>query len=58
MSSPLWIHGEHKRPPTMAPEVGEHTVEVLREFGFAAEEIDNLLRAGAIAQGTPLPPRE
>ena len=58
VSSPLWIHGEDKRPPTMAPEVGEHTVEVLREFGFAAEEIDALLRSGAIAQGKPLPPRE
>ena len=30
------------------PELGEHTEEVLREFGFAAAEIDALRRAKAI----------
>jgi crotonobetainyl-CoA:carnitine CoA-transferase CaiB-like acyl-CoA transferase len=34
----------------MAPEIGEHTVEVLRAAGIAAEEIDRLLRAGVIVQ--------
>lgn len=33
------------------PEAGEHTVECLREYGFAAEEIDGWLRAGTIRAG-------
>jgi alpha-methylacyl-CoA racemase len=37
---------EMTRPP---PERGEHTDEVLGEFGFKAEEIARLRRAGAVA---------
>jgi formyl-CoA transferase len=50
VSSPLQISGQEKVPATMAPELGEHTVEVLREAGFAAAEIEAWLRAGVIAQ--------
>jgi formyl-CoA transferase len=50
VSSPLEVGGEDKAPATMAPEIGEHTVEVLRAAGIAAEEIDRLLRAGVIVQ--------
>ena len=38
---------------TMAPEIGEHTVEVLREAGVDEAEIARLLQAGVIAQGKP-----
>jgi len=31
------------------PGVGEHTVEVLEELGFTAEEIDDLLSKGVVA---------
>jgi crotonobetainyl-CoA:carnitine CoA-transferase CaiB-like acyl-CoA transferase len=50
VASPIQIEGQNKTPPTMAPGVGEHTVEVLRETGFAEPEIERLLRAGAVAQ--------
>jgi formyl-CoA transferase len=50
VGSPIQIEGQNKTPPTMAPGVGEHTVEVLRETGFAEPEIERLLRAGAVAQ--------
>ena len=50
VSSPLQISGQQKVPATMAPEIGEHTVEVLREAGFAEADIDRLLRTGAVAQ--------
>jgi crotonobetainyl-CoA:carnitine CoA-transferase CaiB-like acyl-CoA transferase len=50
VSSPLWIEGQAKVPATMAPEVGEHTVEVLREAGIEGAEIDRLLQAGVIVQ--------
>ncbi len=39
--------GHHAQRP--GPGLGEHTVEVLREAGCSAEEIDELVRAGAVA---------
>ena len=50
VSSPLQIKGQEKVPPTLAPEIGQHTVEVLRAAGIAAAEIDRLLEAGVIVQ--------
>jgi crotonobetainyl-CoA:carnitine CoA-transferase CaiB-like acyl-CoA transferase len=50
VSSPFWIEGQDKVPATMAPEVGEHTVEVLREAGVEPAEIDRLLAAGVVVQ--------
>jgi formyl-CoA transferase len=48
VSSPLNIHGVSKVTATRAPELGEHNDEVLRELGFAADQIDGLRAAGAI----------
>ena len=48
--SPLHIRGHEKVPPALAPEIGEHTLEVLRAVGIAETEIERLLRAGVIAQ--------
>ena len=50
VSSPLQISGQEKVPPTLAPEIGQHTVEVLRAAGIAAAEIERLLEAGVIVQ--------
>ena len=50
VSSPLQIGGQEKVPPTLAPEIGQHTVEVLRAAGIAAAEIERLLQAGVIVQ--------
>src|SRR5262249_18958091 len=50
VSSPFRIEGHEKVPPTLAPEIGEHTVEVLRAAGVAETEIERLLRSGVIAQ--------
>jgi crotonobetainyl-CoA:carnitine CoA-transferase CaiB-like acyl-CoA transferase len=43
--------GQDKVPAAMAPGIGEHTTEVLREAGLEATEIARLLQAGVIAQG-------
>jgi crotonobetainyl-CoA:carnitine CoA-transferase CaiB-like acyl-CoA transferase len=37
--------GEIRRP---APEIGEHTEEILGELGYAQEEIDRLRKMGVI----------
>ena len=50
VASPIWIEGQEKVPPRLAPAVGEHTVEVLRAAGFADAEIERLRRAGVIVQ--------
>jgi formyl-CoA transferase len=50
VSSPLQIGGQEKVPPILAPEIGQHTVEVLRTAGIAAAEIERLLQAGVIVQ--------
>jgi crotonobetainyl-CoA:carnitine CoA-transferase CaiB-like acyl-CoA transferase len=51
VSSPIGIGGQDKVPARMAPGVGEHTVDVLREAGFAEADIERLLRDGVVVQG-------
>ena len=50
VNSPVWISGAEKRKPRLAPEVGEHTEEVLRELGFDDREVAAMLTAG-VARG-------
>ncbi|MBM7043983.1 CaiB/BaiF CoA-transferase family protein [Rhizobium lusitanum] len=53
ISSPLQVHGIAKVPATRAPELGEHSEEILKQLGFGADEIDGLHASGAVpkAQG-------
>jgi formyl-CoA transferase len=53
VGSPVWIEGQDKVPARLAPEIGEHTVEVLRDAGFDQAEVDRLLGAGVIVQAKP-----
>jgi crotonobetainyl-CoA:carnitine CoA-transferase CaiB-like acyl-CoA transferase len=39
VDSPFNLVGEDKRPPRMAPAVGQHTREILAEFGLSGAEI-------------------
>ena len=52
VSSPVEIDGQDKAKPTVAPGIGEHTTEILREAGFAESEIQRLLQTRVVAQGT------
>ena len=36
--------------PVPAPSLGEHTEEALKDLGYTAEQIDQLVRAGVIGQ--------
>jgi formyl-CoA transferase len=47
VSSPFIVDGVEKVKPTMAPQVGEHTSEVLHALGYSEAEIDDLARQGA-----------
>ncbi len=49
VNSPIWIEGQEKVPPSMAPELGQHTDEVLASFGYSEEEILRLRKAGTVA---------
>lgn len=53
VSSPVAIGGQEKVPATMAPGIGEHTLEVLREAGLDEADLARLLQSGVIAQGKP-----
>jgi len=47
ISSPIQVHGVAKVSAKRAPQLGEHSEEVLRELGFSATEIDGLDASGA-----------
>jgi formyl-CoA transferase len=50
VNSPLTLDGQEKVTPGPAPELGEHTREVLAELGRSGEEIDDLLARGVAVQ--------
>jgi formyl-CoA transferase len=50
VSSPIQIRGQEKEPARFAPEIGEHTIDVLRGAGVSEQEIERLLAAGVIVQ--------
>ncbi len=52
ISSPIQMHGVAKVPAKRAPELGEHNDEVLKELGFAANEIEQLRARGVITKPT------
>lgn len=53
VDSPIQLRSAAKRPPSVAPEVGEHTAEVLGELGYGAEQIAELQRSGAVRVHSP-----
>jgi len=50
VSSPMQVHGITKVPAKRAPELGEHNEEVLKELGFAPNEIEGLRASGVIGK--------
>jgi len=50
VSSPLWVDGVEKVAARVPPELGEHSVEILREAGYDEREITEMLDARVIVQ--------
>jgi len=49
INSPVFVVGVGKKKPEPAPEVGQHTREVLREAGYDDRAIDELIHRGVAA---------
>ncbi len=49
INSPIWVDGAKKIPPRRAPDIGEHSDEVLREAGYDDASIQKLRASGAVA---------
>lgn len=49
---PMRLRGQDLRPRGPAPDVGQHTREVLGELGLSDRELDALIADGAVADGT------
>jgi formyl-CoA transferase len=47
VNSPFFIEGAKKAMPRAAPDVGEHTFEIMRELGFADHQIEEMIKRGA-----------
>ncbi|HTF68730.1 MAG TPA: CoA transferase [Edaphobacter sp.] len=48
ISSPMQVHDVAKVPAKRAPEIGEHSEEILQELGFDTKEIDGLRESGVL----------
>jgi formyl-CoA transferase len=52
VTNPLTVSGVEKVKPRMAPQVGEHTVQVLQSVGYDQESIRALLQRGVALDGS------
>ena len=51
IDSPIQVDGVEKRPCTLAPEIGEHSVEVLESLGYDPDRIRALVDSGVVRSG-------
>jgi crotonobetainyl-CoA:carnitine CoA-transferase CaiB-like acyl-CoA transferase len=49
INSPIWVDGSRKVQPRRAPEIGEHSDEILRHAGYDEVAIGKLRASGAVA---------
>jgi crotonobetainyl-CoA:carnitine CoA-transferase CaiB-like acyl-CoA transferase len=54
VSSPIQVHDVAKVPAKRAPELGEHTEEILQQLGFDPQEIDGLRASGTVGSAKEL----
>ena len=52
VSSPLQVHGVAKVAAKRAPELGEHSAEILKQLGYDDSRIEGLFVSGAVPRAT------
>ncbi|MCZ6641273.1 MAG: CaiB/BaiF CoA-transferase family protein [Gammaproteobacteria bacterium] len=50
VANPIQLKEAHKKQPIRAPDIGQHSREVLTELGFAEPEINRLIEQGIVTQ--------
>jgi formyl-CoA transferase len=50
ISSPIQVHGVAKVAAKRAPELGEHSEQILRELGFDEQQIGSFVESGAVVE--------
>lgn len=50
INTPIELGGVEKKRPTRAPELGQHTWEVLHELGYSEKEIERMAKDGIIVE--------
>ena len=50
VANPIKLKEAHKKQPIRAPDIGQHSREVLTELGFAEPEINRLIEQGVVMQ--------
>ena len=58
VANPVQLAGTPQRPPGAAPALGQHSAELLREAGFSADEINQLLADRVLGAGASVPTAE
>jgi formyl-CoA transferase len=48
VNNPINVQGVTKKKPVMAPEVGEHSREILRSLGYEDAAIEELIQRGCV----------
>jgi formyl-CoA transferase len=51
ISSPLQVHDVAKVPARRAPDLGEHSEEILKQLGFNGAEMESLRTSGTVPKG-------
>jgi formyl-CoA transferase len=51
VNNPINVNGVEKEKPRLAPEIGQHSVEVLRSLGYEESAISDLIQRGVTAPG-------
>ena len=49
INSPIFLRGEEKVKPQSAPEIGQHTVEILQSLGYDEMAVEELMKRGIAA---------
>ncbi|MEK6322856.1 MAG: CoA transferase [Acidobacteriota bacterium] len=60
VNNPINVNGIAKEKPKLAPEIGQHSLEILSALGYEDDAIEDLLRRGVIAEPShePLSPAD